>query len=245
LIDTKALNGFIKDIFWYDPALFVHSLGVANIALQIAVSLEIQEQMELLTYGAILHDLGKTSIDKSVLYKQGPLNKEEKDIIKQHTVIGAQILEKEGFFKELQEIVFYHHEHWDGNGYIGLTGENIPFLVQIISLADAMDAMISNRTYRSVLSPVEVFVEIQNCCGSQFSPSLVQNLKKSQFWPIGDSCSEKVSSLMGWESQWLHYLADVFDDLHHPLLLIQSKRLDRLITMHYEPRLIGNTSKHS
>ncbi|MFZ5944865.1 MAG: HD-GYP domain-containing protein [Bacillota bacterium] len=192
--------------------------------MQIAVSLEIHEQMELLTHGAILHDLGKTSIAKSVLYKQGTLTKEEKEIIKLHTVIGAQILEKEGFPKELQEIVLYHHEYWDGNGYLGLTGENIPFLAQIISLADAMDAMISNRTYRAVLSPLEVFSEIQNCCGSQFSPGLVQNLKQSQFWPIGDSCSEKVSSVMVWESQWLKCLADVFDDLHHPLLLIQIQK---------------------
>lgn len=219
------LQKYLKQMFHHDPALFVHSMGVTNTAWQIASVLKLEVPLQLLICGALLHDLGKTGVDQGILNKKGPLTSGEREIIKEHTVIGAQILETEGYPRELWEIVLYHHERWDGKGYHGLKGEQIPLTAQIVSLADAMDAMLSNRPYRPALSPLEVYAEIENCCSTQFSPQLVERLRHSEFWPGGESIQERVSALIGLETRWLETLSKIIKDWQHPLVLIQNRKL--------------------
>ena len=104
-------------------------------------------------YGFFLHDIGKVGIPESVLCKPGPLTDDEWTIMRAHPAIGAQIVEPIRFLQGAVEIVFTHHERWDGAGYpTGLVGEQIPLAARVFSVADSFDAMTSDRPYRSALS---------------------------------------------------------------------------------------------
>lgn len=122
MAELEELWALIEAMQEYDPPLLAHSLGVTNIVWQIALCLDIKEEFTLLSRGALLHDVGKTMLEKSILQKQGPLSPEEQEIMKRHPVDGARMLAGKGLGQELQEIVLYHHEHWDGKGYQGLAG---------------------------------------------------------------------------------------------------------------------------
>ncbi|MDW7674904.1 MAG: HD domain-containing protein [Bacillota bacterium] len=234
MIKIETFKDFIKDMLAYDPALIIHCLGVSNIAWQLAIHLKMESQLNYLAYGGLLHDIGKVKIPKSILHKQGPLTDAEKIVIQRHPIEGVHALALQNIKEEFQEIVLYHHERWDGAGYLGIRGDNIPLNSQIISLADAIDAMLSNRPYRAARSPLEVYADILRCSGSQFSPNLVKELQQSRFWPKGESPLELVNSLLEYERWWLNYLEEVFKGLRHPLILIQSKKIDRLLISHYK-----------
>ena len=104
-------------------------------------------------YMALLHDVGKIGVDDAILRKPGRLTDKEFSDIKNHTVIGSQILSRISSMPELQYGALYHHERWDGKGYPrGLKGEEIPEAARIIAVADAYDAMTSNRSYRKALT---------------------------------------------------------------------------------------------
>ncbi|MBV7271341.1 transporter substrate-binding domain-containing protein [Clostridium sp. PL3] len=139
-----------------------------------AMNLPDGEIQELRTVG-LLHDIGKIAIEENILNKPGKLTDEEWEAIKRHPEIGYRILSSVNDMAELAEYVLAHHERWDGTGYPkGLKGEEIPLKSRIIAIADAFDAMISERAYRSAL-PKEVAVEeiIKNA-GIQFDPELVK-----------------------------------------------------------------------
>ncbi len=107
------------------------------------------EEIEQLEYAALLHDIGKIGIPDSILNKEGPLNERERQIIRMHPIIGAQILSTVEFFEKAASAVRHHHERWDGKGYPdGVEGERIDHLARIISLADTLDAMATSRPYR-------------------------------------------------------------------------------------------------
>ena len=128
-----------------------------------------------IVYGALLHDIGKIGIKDSILLKPGKLTPEEEEEIKRHPIIGAKILEGIDYFKKAIEVVLYHHERWDGKGYpFGLSDGKIPLSARIFAVADALDAMTTNRPYRRKISFEEAKDEIKRCSGTQFDPKVVE-----------------------------------------------------------------------
>lgn len=134
---------------------------------------------KLLRYGAYLHDIGKIQISKDILIKRTRLSDEEWKILKEHPANGVDIIKTVSALKDVCPIILHHHERYDGTGYPeGLKGEEIPFLVRILSIADSFDAMTSNRPYSQRKSYDEAVQEIKNCGGSQFDLEIVNEFIK-------------------------------------------------------------------
>ncbi|HUU36738.1 MAG TPA: HD-GYP domain-containing protein [Candidatus Desulfaltia sp.] len=154
-----------------------HSQFVANYTLLLARELGIEDQKYLvdLERGALLHDIGKIGIPESILRKKGPLTMIEREVIKDHPLLGYKLIEGFSFLERAAQVVLYHHEHFSGKGYpYGLAGEQIPLEARIFSLADTVDAITSDRPYRKGRSFEEARVEIERHSGSQFDPELVE-----------------------------------------------------------------------
>ncbi|MFJ8102729.1 HD domain-containing phosphohydrolase [Lysinibacillus sp. NPDC096212] len=133
---------------------------------------------------SVLHDIGKTSIPESILYKTGPLTVYEKKIMKMHPLMGVDVLNKlsdemnNKVFNDkkiAENIIKYHHENWDGTGYpMGLKGEEIPFEARVISIVDVYDALISNRAYKKAWTIEEALSYLKEHKGIKFDPNLVE-----------------------------------------------------------------------
>lgn len=151
-----------------------HSKRVSEYSAAIARELGLsEEEIQDIRSVALLHDIGKIGVPDSVLNKPDRLTQEEYQIMKQHTVIGGEILKDIGMIPGIDIGAKYHHERYDGKGYPdGLAGEEIPFIARIISVADAYDAMTSNRVYRKHLSNDEVMQELKKGEGKQFDPAV-------------------------------------------------------------------------
>jgi putative two-component system response regulator len=133
------------------------------------------KKLRLIEQASLLHDIGKIGVPEHILRKKGPLSKEEFESIKQHPVIGAKIISPVRFLKEVVPLVLHHHERYDGKGYPeGLKGEQIPLETRIITIADAIDAMLSQRPYAPPRPVHEVKLELRQKAGSQFDPLLVE-----------------------------------------------------------------------
>jgi putative two-component system response regulator len=132
-----------------------------------------KEQVSLVEYTALLHDIGKIGVPREIINKPARLTDEEYEIIKTHPVIGAKTLEG---ITEIPDIAIgarYHHERFDGRGYPdGLSGMDIPEIARIIGVADAYDAMTSNRSYRGLMAQEVVRGEIEKGKGTQFDPAI-------------------------------------------------------------------------
>ncbi|MCR5672812.1 MAG: response regulator [Lachnospiraceae bacterium] len=151
-----------------------HSSRVAEYSKEIAARLGYseQEQDEIYIIG-LLHDVGKIGIPDAIINKNSRLDDIEYDTIKKHSVIGTQILETIKEMPNLSKGARWHHERYDGTGYPdGLAGEEIPEVARIIAVADAYDAMTSNRSYRNPLSQSETREELVKCSGTQFDPRI-------------------------------------------------------------------------
>ena len=131
------------------------------------------DDIEKLKIGGLFHDIGKIGIPDSILLKESKLTDEEYTKIKEHPVIGYNILENADMFKNILDVIKYHHERFDGNGYPErLAGTNIPYLARITSIVDSFDAMTSKRSYRDSLPMDVVKSEILENLGSQFDPEI-------------------------------------------------------------------------
>jgi putative nucleotidyltransferase with HDIG domain len=169
-----------------DPYTRGHSDRVKRMSLAIAKKMGFsEERLENLEYGALLHDIGKIGIKDEILQKQGPLNSEEYQSIREHPVIGVKIVEGVGFFKDKIPMIRYHHEHYDGKGYPdGLAGEAIPLEARIISLPDAFDAMTSARPHRGVMPLQDVLAELEKCKGKQFDPKVLEIFLREKIYKL-------------------------------------------------------------
>ena len=150
-----------------------HTQRVTNYSLMLAEQLDLPGvDVDLIRTGTPLHDIGKVGIDDAILRKPDKLTPEEFEIMKTHTVIGAKFIEKVPDLRPVLPIVRNHHERWDGRGYPdGLAAENIPHLARVVALADAFDAMTSDRPYRKGMPAEVAFAEIEKGKGKQFDPT--------------------------------------------------------------------------
>jgi hypothetical protein len=158
-----------------DASTFHHSERVATYAVQIAHELDLDEDLvELINQAATVHDLGKIGVPDRILLKPGPLSSEERTTMWLHTEIGSRILSQFHLFRSGSEIVLHHHERFDGSGYPGrLAGEAIPLGARVVAVADAFDAMTSDRPYRAALSVEEATARVRLGAGSQWDPVVV------------------------------------------------------------------------
>ena len=155
-----------------------HSLRVAVYSMLIAAELGFDgEEIENMRQIGLLHDIGKIGVPDSILNKPAKLTEEEYNIMKTHVDMGGEILKDFTHIKNVADGARYHHERYDGTGYnCGLKGEEIPIQARIIGLADAFDAMTSNRVYRNAMPMDDVIEELKNGKGTQFDPALVDIL---------------------------------------------------------------------
>jgi HD-GYP domain-containing protein (c-di-GMP phosphodiesterase class II) len=175
-----TLYAFVETIEARDPYTKQHSSRVAEVALSVGKEMgATHEELDVLNFSGHLHDIGKIGIRDSILLKPSRLTAEEYEIIKQHPIIGANIIGHLGLMSEEQKVIRHHHERWDGKGYPdGLKGEAIPYLARILAVADVYDAMASHRAYRPKI-PAEVMIKtIRQNAATKFAEEVVHAFLK-------------------------------------------------------------------
>ena len=170
-----TLYAFVNAVEARDLYTREHSSRVTGISLILGKQLGCSgEELDILNFAGHLHDIGKIGIRDDILLKPGRLTSQEFEKIKEHPVIGANILEQLGMWEKERQIIRCHHERFDGNGYPdGLKGDQIPFLARILSLADVYDAMASDRAYRKRMKEDLILKIINEGAGTQFDPDVV------------------------------------------------------------------------
>jgi len=182
ILDT--FKSLITSIHLRDNYTERHSMHVTELAVKTAKALQCsKKEIESLRIASILHDIGKIAMPDKILLKEGRLTDEEYTTIKDHPIIGENILKPVVLIDTERKIIRHHHERWDGKGYPdGLSGENIPFLSRILSVADSFDAMTSNRPYRKAMRIDDAIGELQGNRNTQFDKNIVDAFVESGGW---------------------------------------------------------------
>jgi len=172
--DTLEALGSALDL--KDAETEGHCQRVTAFCISIAKTMPVPNPyLPVLARAAFLHDIGKMAIPDGILRKPGPLTDDEKQIMRKHCEIGYNMLIRIPFLRDAAEIVLAHQEFFDGSGYPrGLKGEQIPLGARIFTIADSLDAMISDRPYRKALPLSHAREEIRRCSGTQFDPQVVE-----------------------------------------------------------------------
>ncbi len=154
----------------------VSASGVMNASLLLGQVLNLSShEMEILRFGALIHDVGKLGIEAKILGKPASLTDEERVVVRAHPMLGVRLVGALRLSHGLMPMVRSHHERWDGAGYPdGLAGEDIPLLARIVSIGDAFDAMRTDRAYRPALDITEIRAELLAGAGSQWDPQLIE-----------------------------------------------------------------------
>jgi putative nucleotidyltransferase with HDIG domain len=177
-VDAGLLGSLAGALEILDPYTHGHSRRVESLVRRTAEALGeglSEPQIDILCRAAALHDIGKMHIPDGILTKTGPLTEDERAVVQQHAEVGARLVAKVGE-PAITEAVLHHHEAWDGSGYpLGLAGESIPLFARIIAVADAYDAMVSARPYRSSLGRRTAVRTLQEEAGRQFDPRIVDS----------------------------------------------------------------------
>lgn len=170
-----TLDVLISTLGFHDPETGGHSHRVAEYSRLIAQRMGIpEEKIVTLERGALLHDIGKVSISDTVLNKPYPLTKEEWEQMRKHPLIGYELLSKHSFLERAAYIALYHHERYNGSGYLkGLAKDAIPIGARIFALVDAFDVITSERPYTEAKSIKEAREELDKCAGTHFDPKIV------------------------------------------------------------------------
>ncbi len=157
-----------------------HSYRVTEYSMRLGKEMKLpQKELHALAKGALLHDIGKIGVPDSILLKSEKLTDEEWEVIKKHPQLGYDLLKEIQFLDDAADIVFSHHERYDGKGYpLGLSGDDIPIGARIFSVVDTLDAMTSDRVYRKAMSFEEAARVINECSGTQFDPQIVEYFNK-------------------------------------------------------------------
>lgn len=172
----STLKSLVLSIEARDSYTMHHSERVVSYSLQIAEVMGLSDdEKSVLSFGGYLHDIGKIGVRDTVLLKPGRLSPEEKSEINQHPLIGYNILKPIKFFPQERDLIFRHHEHFDGSGYPGrLAGKDIPLSARILSVADTYDAMTTCRPYRNALAHQYAIAEIEKLSDIQFDGEVVR-----------------------------------------------------------------------
>ncbi|MBN2858982.1 MAG: PAS domain S-box protein [Sphaerochaetaceae bacterium] len=172
---SKTIDLIMNTLFEKSTREAMHSNRVSQICQVIALKMDFSKNaVNQMRIAGLMHDIGKIGVDEKILNKSGSLNSEERVITERHPEIGWKILSSTTEFSELAQFILYHHERWDGSGYPnGLKGIDIPIESRIIAIADAYDAMTSNRSYKEGISREQAVVELKRCSGTQFDPEIV------------------------------------------------------------------------
>lgn len=174
--DTVMLLAAAAEAHDHTTGLHLQNIRALTEALAKELGYREAEAVQL-GLAAVLHDIGKIRVPDAVLAGSGPLTDEDWELMKRHTIWGAEFLDGRPGFELAATVAHFHHERWDGSGYPeGLAGEAIPRPAAIVGVADAFDAMTSDRPYRAALSVAQAVREIRICAGRQFSPEVVAAL---------------------------------------------------------------------
>ena len=171
----ETLKALVATLEARDPYTGAHSQRVSQYATAIAAALGYsREEQDVVRTAGFLHDIGKVGICDAILLKAEPLTPKEYEVIKTHPIIGERIVQYLGLFTKEKAIIRHHHEWWDGRGYPdGLSGHQIPPLARIMTVADAFDAITTNRPYRTGQSFKEGIEELERWAGIQFDAEAV------------------------------------------------------------------------
>lgn len=172
-----TVRSLLKALEIWEIQTVQHSLRVNRIAMEIGTKLGLSgKELSNLNLGTLLHDIGKLAIGDSILLKKEPLTPEEYLLMQSHAQAGFNIVLENELLSEAGKVILYHHEYFDGTGYPnGIKGEEIPLLARICSVADAFDAISSERPYKKGISLEAAKKEIIRCIGSQFDPQVVES----------------------------------------------------------------------
>jgi putative nucleotidyltransferase with HDIG domain len=159
-----------------DAYMSGHGRRVAHYARRLAERAGlVGRDRERVRVGAFLHDLGKVGVPSELLLREGALAPHERLVLEQHPVIGARLVQPLGLDRDLTDAILHHHERWDGSGYPDrLAGCGIPYAARVVAIADAFDAMTSDRPYRSALPRHVALEELERNAGIQFDPELTR-----------------------------------------------------------------------
>jgi len=173
-----AAAGLARAVDARDAYTGEHSAEVGELAARIACRMGLPtDETELLRLAGSLHDVGKLAIPEDILRKPGPLSEAERIVLERHPQIGLRMLDSLGV-EPVATWVLHHHERWDGSGYPNrLSGPDIPLGARILFVADAYDAMTTDRVYRGRLSDGAAVRELERCAGTQFDPDVVRAFK--------------------------------------------------------------------
>ena len=169
---VRALAGAVeaRDAYTAHHADRVTAYGLE---LAAASGLELVEEFEL-ECAFLLHDIGKVAIPDGILFKAGTLDRDEREVMQRHPVIGEEIISQIAFLEPARSLVRHHHERWDGGGYPdGLSGEEIPITARVFALADALDALTSDRPYRAAVGIAQAREVLEQSEG-QFDPDVLE-----------------------------------------------------------------------
>lgn len=188
LLSVKEIVLILSRLRTIDDYTYEHCVNVCVVSLIIGFDLKLERpDLKQLGIGALLHDVGKAYISDEILKKPSTLTSEEYNQVKSHTEIGYKILIDSGVSEEAAQIALFHHEKYDGTGYNrSLSGDGIPLLSRIVTLADSYDAMSSDRTYRKRLAPDKIYKEIASLSGYHFDYNIADRfLRRIDLFPIG------------------------------------------------------------
>ena len=176
-VHAATLGALSMALDFRDQSTSGHSRRVANLTAGAAGSLGVRDAaLVQIEHGALLHDIGKLKIPDSILWKPAKLDEEEWTVMRRHTEYGFEFLSRIEFLRGAADIVYAHHEKYDGTGYPrGLRAENIPFGARVFAIVDTVDAMIYRRPYNTPVSFREAACEVRRCAGTQFDPALVES----------------------------------------------------------------------
>jgi HD-GYP domain-containing protein (c-di-GMP phosphodiesterase class II) len=171
-----ALESLMATVNEHDTYTGGHSMRVADLAVLLGRIMDLPEtSLEILLRAGHMHDVGKIGIPDQILRKSGALSDQELHLVRLHPILGASILSRVPECEELVPVVLYHHERWDGKGYPkGLAKADIPLESRVIFVADAYDAMTTERPYGQVLSQDDALAELRGSAGKQFDPVVVE-----------------------------------------------------------------------
>ena len=180
--EVPTIRSLMSALRSHDPYTYRHSLRTVRLSLLLGRSCGVDTHagLRVLSLGALAHDLGKILIPGAVLHKEGRLTADEWEAVRRHPLDGARMLVGVAAPEGVCRVAAEHHERWDGRGYpAGLSGERIDFNARVVAVADAFDAMTSERAYGPAVGYEEAAAELERCAGTQFDPEVVRTFLRA------------------------------------------------------------------